>query len=151
VKQSLDLRRFPPIPRATRTFERLYKGRTASERVQARQKVFWGVDDGNVAGGAGFLASVGLVMVAHISLQPCWPAARVAQDRSDACASATSPRRWTKPGSRPRRYSTHACRTAAPMRGTFQHARQRNTIPLNARLEARRFSAGASFHSIPRA
>ena len=68
VKQSLDLRRFPPIPRATRTFERLYKGRTASERVQARLKVFWGVDDGNVAGGAGFLASVGLVMVAHIGL-----------------------------------------------------------------------------------
>ena len=56
VKQSLDLRRFPPIPRATRTFERLYNGRTASERVQARLKVFWGVDDGNVAGGAGFLA-----------------------------------------------------------------------------------------------
>ena len=68
VKQSLDLRRFPPIPRATRTFERLYKGRTASERVQARLKIFWGVDDGNVAGGAGFLASVGLVMVAHIGL-----------------------------------------------------------------------------------
>jgi hypothetical protein len=68
VKQSLDLRRFPPIPRATRTFERLYKGRTASERVQARLKVFWGVDDGNVAGGASFLASIGLVMVAHIGL-----------------------------------------------------------------------------------
>ena len=68
VKQSLDLRRFPPIPRATRTFERLYKGRTASERVQARLKVFWGVDDGNVAGGANFLASVGLVMVVHIGL-----------------------------------------------------------------------------------
>lgn len=68
VKQSLDLRRFPPIPRATRTFERLYKGRTASERVQARLKVFWGVDDGNVAGGANFLATVGIVMVAHVGL-----------------------------------------------------------------------------------
>jgi hypothetical protein len=80
VKQSLDLRRFPPIPRATRTFERLYKGRTASERVQARLKIFWGVDDGNVAGGAGFLASVGLVMVAHIGL---------------AALLASSPRRRT--------------------------------------------------------
>ena len=68
VRQSLDLRRFPPIPRATQTFEKLYKGRTAVERVHARLKVFWGVDDGNVAGGAGFLASVGIVMVAHIGL-----------------------------------------------------------------------------------
>ena len=29
IKRELDLRRFPPIPRATKQFERLYKGRTA--------------------------------------------------------------------------------------------------------------------------
>ncbi len=68
LKQDLDLRRFPSIPRATKQFERLYKGRTACERIHARLKVFWGVDDGNVAGGANFLASVGLVMVVHIGL-----------------------------------------------------------------------------------
>lgn len=68
VKQELDLRRFPPIPRATKKFERLYKGRTAVERVNARLKVFWGVDDGNVAGGASFHANVGVVMVVHIGL-----------------------------------------------------------------------------------
>ena len=68
VKQELDLRRFPPIPRATKTFERLYKGRTAVERVNARLKVFWGVDDGNVAGGASFHANVGVVMLVHIGL-----------------------------------------------------------------------------------
>ena len=42
VKCDLDLRRFPPIPRATREFERRYKGRTAVERVNARAKVYWG-------------------------------------------------------------------------------------------------------------
>jgi len=68
VKQAQDLRRFPPIPRATKQFERLYKGRTACERVNARLKIYWGVDDGNVAGGANFLANVGLAMVVHIGL-----------------------------------------------------------------------------------
>jgi hypothetical protein len=68
VKQALDLRRFPPIPRATKKFERLYRGRSAVERVNARLKVFWGVDDGNVAGGASFHANVGVVMLVHIGL-----------------------------------------------------------------------------------
>lgn len=68
VKQELDLRRFPSIPRATKKFERLYKGRTASERVFARLKIFWGTDDGNVAGGAPFFARIGLAMVVHASL-----------------------------------------------------------------------------------
>ena len=68
VKQTLDLRRFPPIPRATKQFERLYKGRSACERLNARLKIYWGVDDGNVAGGANFLANVALVMIVHIGL-----------------------------------------------------------------------------------
>jgi hypothetical protein len=61
----LDLRRFPPIPRATKQFERLYRGRTAVERVNARLKIFWGVDDGNVTGARRFHAFVGAVMVVH--------------------------------------------------------------------------------------
>jgi len=68
VKQQLDLRRFPSIPRATKKFERLYKGRSAVERVNARFKVFWGMDDGNVGGGASFHANVGVVMLVHIGL-----------------------------------------------------------------------------------
>jgi hypothetical protein len=63
VPCEMDLRRFPPIPRATKQFERKYKGRTASERVNARMKVFWGVDDGNVTGSRRFHAYVGVVMV----------------------------------------------------------------------------------------
>ena len=39
VKQELDLRRFPPIPRATKQFERMYKGRTVVERIDARIKM----------------------------------------------------------------------------------------------------------------
>lgn len=65
---TLDLRRFPPIPRATKQFERLYKGRTAVERVNGRLKVFWGADDGNISGARRFHAFVGAVMVVHLGL-----------------------------------------------------------------------------------
>jgi Transposase DDE domain/Transposase domain (DUF772) len=63
---AVDLRRFPPIPRATQEFERRYKGRTAVERVNARLKIFWGADDGNVTGARRFHAFVGVVMVVHL-------------------------------------------------------------------------------------
>lgn len=65
VDQSLDLRRFPSLPRGTKKFETLYKGRTAVERVNARLKIFWGADDGNVAGAARFHAHVGVLLVVH--------------------------------------------------------------------------------------
>ncbi len=68
IKCGLDLRRFPPIPRATKTFERLYKGRSAVERVNARLKIYWGVDDGNVAGGYNFFGKVGLVIPIKIGI-----------------------------------------------------------------------------------
>jgi Transposase DDE domain/Transposase domain (DUF772) len=67
VPQEIDLRRFPSIPRGTKQFERLYKGRTAVERVNARLKVFWGVDDGNVVGSRRFCAHVGAVLVVHLA------------------------------------------------------------------------------------
>jgi hypothetical protein len=67
VKQEIDLRRFPEVPRATKQFERLYKGRTAVERVNARLKIFWGVDDGQVYGARRFHAQVGAVMVVHLA------------------------------------------------------------------------------------
>jgi hypothetical protein len=76
-----DLRRFPAIGRATKQFERRYKGRTAVERVNARLKIFWGVDDGNVVGARRFHAHVGVVMVVHLALakwlakQPRWEGA----------------------------------------------------------------------------
>ena len=68
IKRELDLRRFPPIPRATKQFERLYKGRTASERVNARLKVFWGADDGNIVGPQRFHAFLGTVVIVHAGL-----------------------------------------------------------------------------------
>ena len=63
---ALDLRRFPPIPRATKEFERRYKGRTAVERVNGRLKIFWGADDGNVTGARRFHAFVGAVLVVQL-------------------------------------------------------------------------------------
>lgn len=65
VPREIDLRRFPSLPRSTKKFERLYKGRTAVERVNGRLKVFWGVDDGNVRGSRRFHAQVGVVMAVH--------------------------------------------------------------------------------------
>jgi DDE family transposase/transposase-like protein DUF772 len=68
VKQAEDLRRFPPIPRATKQFERLYKGRTAVERVNARMKIYWGADDGNIVGGPRFHAFLGAIMIVHLGM-----------------------------------------------------------------------------------
>jgi hypothetical protein len=65
VPREVDLRRFPSLPRATKKFERMYKGRTSVERVNARLKVFWGVDDGNLTGSRRFVAQVGVVMAVH--------------------------------------------------------------------------------------
>jgi hypothetical protein len=65
VPRGVDPRRFPSLPRATRKFERMYRGRTAAERVNARLKLFWGVDDGNVKGSRRFVAQVGVVMAVH--------------------------------------------------------------------------------------
>lgn len=67
VDQEIDLRRFPSVPRATKQFERLYKGRTAVERVNGRLKIFWGIDDGQVYGSRRFHAHVGAVMVVHLA------------------------------------------------------------------------------------
>lgn len=68
IKQEEDLRRFPPIPRATKQFERLYKGRTAVERVNARLKIYWGADDANIVGGPRFHALFGAIMVVHLGM-----------------------------------------------------------------------------------
>jgi hypothetical protein len=67
VKQEIDLRRFPSVPRATKQFERLYNGRTAVERVNGRLKIFWGIDDGQVYGARRFHGHVGAVMVVHLA------------------------------------------------------------------------------------
>jgi hypothetical protein len=65
VPREIDLRRFPALPRATKKFERMYKGRTAVKRVNARLKIFWGVDDGNLTGSRRFHALLGVVLVVH--------------------------------------------------------------------------------------
>jgi hypothetical protein len=65
VDREVDLRRFPSLPRATKKFERMYKRRTSVERVNARLKVFWGVDDGNVTGSRRFFTQVGVVLAVH--------------------------------------------------------------------------------------
>jgi len=68
IKSELDLRRFPPIPRATEQFERLYNGRTAVERVNARLELYWGADDGNVIGARRFHAMAGVLLLVHLAL-----------------------------------------------------------------------------------
>lgn len=65
VPREIDLRRFPELPRTTKKFERLYKGRTSAERVNARLKISWEVDDGNLKGSRCFYAWVGAVLAVH--------------------------------------------------------------------------------------
>jgi Transposase DDE domain len=65
VPSTVDPRRFPALPRATKKFEQMYKGRTAVERVNARLKIFWGVDDGNVTGARRFVSQAGVVLAVH--------------------------------------------------------------------------------------
>jgi len=78
VPRSIDLRRFPALPRATKKFEELYKGRTAVERVNARLKVFWGADDGNLTGSRRFFALLGIILIVHagfatlLAMAPRW-------------------------------------------------------------------------------
>ena len=67
VNCTIDLRRFPPMPRGTKMFERHYAGRTAVERVIGRLKVFWGADDGNITGSRRFHGLIGVLMVVHLA------------------------------------------------------------------------------------
>ena len=62
---SIALRRFPALPWATKKFERLYKGRTAVERVNARPRIFWGADGGSLTGSRPFFALLGVILVVH--------------------------------------------------------------------------------------
>jgi hypothetical protein len=89
VKKGIDLRRFPPIPRQTKEFERLYKGRTAVERVNARLKIFWGVDDGNITGAQRFHAQVGVVMLVHAAFATLL--ARAPRREGTLCQTRLSP------------------------------------------------------------
>ncbi len=63
-----DLRRFPPLSRGTMRFENRYDGRTAVERVNARLKIFWGVDDGNGSRARRVHACVGEVIIVRAAL-----------------------------------------------------------------------------------
>jgi hypothetical protein len=78
VPREIDLRRFPALPRATKKFERMYDGRTAVERVNARLKIFWGADDGNLTGSRRFFALLGVILVVHaafatlLAMAPRW-------------------------------------------------------------------------------
>jgi hypothetical protein len=106
-----DWRRFPPIPRATQQFERRYKGRTASERVNARLKLLPGCGrrqrDGCAAvprlggGGAGGTSGAGGVAGGGAALGGA--AGRDAAGAGRAGAGRRRPRGRRGPGGRSRR------------------------------------------------
>jgi hypothetical protein len=113
VPREIDLRRFPAVPRATKKFERLYKGRTAVERVNARLKVFWGADDGNVSGSRRFFALLGVVLAVHaafatlLAMAPRWDGTLgkmrltpIAQALHGKIKAKAPPRRRRKPRDR---------------------------------------------------
>ncbi len=67
VDQEIDRRRFPSIPRVPPQFTRGMDGRTAVERVNARLKGLWGIDDWNVVGSRRFSAHVSAVLIVHLA------------------------------------------------------------------------------------
>ena len=100
VPRQIDLRRFPALPRATKKFERMYKGRTAVERVNARLKIFWGADDGNLTGSRRFFALLGVVLVVHATF------ATLGQTRLSPIAKALHGKTSPPPPARKRRRAT---------------------------------------------
>ena len=81
VKCDIDLRRFPPIPRATKQFERLYNGRTAVERVNARLKPSGAPTTGTSLGrDASTLSSAPCCLCMPPSPR-CWPNTHAAKGR----------------------------------------------------------------------
>ena len=69
-KASRTYDRTHPNLHTTKQFERLYNGRTAVERVNARVKLpYRGADDGNVVGARRFRPMVGVVMLVHLALR----------------------------------------------------------------------------------
>lgn len=102
VKSELDLRRFPPIPRATQEFERRYNGRTAVERVNARLKVYWGADDGNVTGAERFHAHLATILLVH-SAMATWLASQPRYEGKSLSPTRLSPiaRKLEKAARRP--------------------------------------------------
>ena len=102
VPRGVDPRRFPALPRATKKFERMYKGRTAVERVNARLKVFWGVDDGNLTGSRRFAAQVGVVLAVHAVFATLLGSARAVKERWVRSGSIRPPRHCEQ-SRRPRR------------------------------------------------
>jgi len=89
VPREEDLRRFPALPRATKKLARMYKGRTSVERVNARLKVFWGVDDGNLTGSRRFFSQVEVVLTVHAAFATLLAAA----PRGDAGQAVAGPDR----------------------------------------------------------
>lgn len=67
VARAMDLRHSSSIGRTTKTFERMYGLHTCTQRVNARLKIFWGADDGKIAGARRFHAFIGAVMIVHVA------------------------------------------------------------------------------------
>lgn len=122
VPREIDVRRFPALPRATKKFEQLYKGRTAVERVNARLKIFWGADDGNVTGSRRFFALLGVILVVHAAFATLLAAAprhegTLGQTKLGAIARALHgkpkrpavPRRRRRGGCRERQLKLRLC------------------------------------------
>ena len=68
VKNHQDWRRFGPLARGTKQWERLYRARTANERVNSRVKEGMGLDDPSVRGRANMQMAVNLAVLALYGL-----------------------------------------------------------------------------------
>ena len=65
--------------------------------MNARLKIFWGVDDGNLVGGRRFHAMVGAVLVVHVALATLLAAAPRREGTLGKLRLAQSDKRWRTP------------------------------------------------------
>jgi hypothetical protein len=68
VPLEMDRRRFVPVPRNTYTWKRLYKGRTAAERVNSRLDVSFGFERHFIRGLAKMRLRVGMALVVMLAM-----------------------------------------------------------------------------------
>jgi len=68
VPLAVDRRRFVPVPRSSYTWKRLYKGRTAVERVNSRLDVSFGFERHFIRGMAKMRVRVGMALVVMLAM-----------------------------------------------------------------------------------
>lgn len=129
--------RCPALSQATKKLERLYKGRTSVERLNARLKVFWGADSVNVTGSRRFFALLGSSWSCMGRWRRCWRWPRTGKGPWDNGNCVRLPKRFTA-------NSVRRLRLAAADDGRAGNDRGASALSVSARRRDRIAAGGSS-------